>query len=558
MIKRIFRFNFISSLIIILTAFLFLAGTLYNYFTNLQMKDLEVKINLIEFSVLKDGVDYLKTLNLNDSRITWIDKNGKVLYDNRVDESTMENHLSRQEVKDALNIGTGKSSRLSITLTTKNTYYAKKIKNGTVIRMSYEANTILNMFGFIAKPMLFVFIFELIFSLFLASKLSKRFLEPINSINLDNPLDSNTYEELTPLLTRIEQQNRLIKKQMNNLQKSYDEFLAITSSMNEGILLLDKNGDVVSINKRAVAFFEIKNDAKNSNILTINRSVEMQKLLENTTQKKHTEIILGLRGRKYQVVGSPILSDGELTGIAILMFDITEKAEAVKMRREFTANVSHELKTPIQSIMGSAEIMKNGLVSKKDMSHFLDRIFNESKRLVTLIDDIIRLSRLDEKIVQPPLKNINLKELVNAVCITLEKEAQRNFVTINIFGEKLFLKGIYQLIWEILYNLTENAIKYNKKNGRIDITFGEEHGSVFIMVSDTGIGIPKEEQNRIFERFYRVDKSHSKETGGTGLGLSIVKHAAEYMNAKIEIVSEESIGTSIKVIFLRDLGDLVN
>lgn len=540
MTKRIFRSIILVAFVVLLSCFALFLGVLYQYFGSVQSDQLKNELTFAVNGVETEGMTYLNSLEVNNCRLTLVDENGKVLYDNVSDPAKMENHADREEIIEAMKTGYGESSRYSSTLTEQTLYYARKLSNGSVLRISVSRMTTLSLVLAMMQPFFFVVGLALILSLFLASRLSKKIMKPLEDINYDRPLENDTYEELAPILTRMEQHHNMIKNQREELLSKKKEFTAITKRMQEGLVLLNAKGEILSINPAAEDFFETDRKAEGSDFITIERSTEITETLEKAGENGYAEIQVSRKGREYLLRASKV-DDG---GIVILIFDIADKVFGERNRREFTANVSHELKTPLQSIMGSAELLENNLVKEEDVPVFIGRIRNEAVRLVSLIDDIIKLSSLDEK-AELPFEDINLLELATNEVNSLREIAEAKNVSISISGKPVVMSGVKQLVHDIIYNLCENAIKYNKDGGNVEVTVGD----CFVRVKDTGIGIAPEHNDRIFERFYRVDKSHSRQIGGTGLGLSIVKHAAEFMNAQIELESEEGVGTCITVNF---------
>ena len=492
------------------------------------------------------GTDYLSQLTAGRYRLTWIAADGSVLYDTRTDAESLENHASRAEVSQALTTGTGESTRYSSTLMEKTMYYAQRLADGTVLRISISRATV----GMIAvgmiQPLLIVLIVALILSGLLARRLSRRIVDPLNSLDLEHPLDNDAYEELSPLLKRIHRQHVEIQTQLRELHERTDEFTQITGSMREGLVLLDEHGSILSINAAAQALFGADAQCVGRDFLTIERSHEISAAIQAAVADGHSEVRAERAGRVYQFDISRITSNGKFLGTVILAFDITEQEFAERNRREFTANVSHELKTPLQGIIGSAELIENGMVKPEDMPRFIGHIRTEAQRLVALIADIIRLSQLDEG-VEMPKENVELLSLAGEVADALRPAADKRSLTISVDGQTAVVFGVRRLLYEMLYNLCDNAIKYNRPDGSVRIHVESRAQDAVVSVLDTGIGIAPEHQSRIFERFYRVDKSHSKASGGTGLGLSIVKHAAMYHGGKVELESQVGSGTEIRV-----------
>ena len=548
MTSKIFRSIIITSFTTIFVTLVIIIGILYGYFSDIQRQQLKLQLRLAAQGVNDEGVIYLENVSEEDCRFTLISDDGRVLYDTESNPSDMDNHLERSEVKEALKNGEGESSRFSSTLLEKNMYIAQRLDNGSVIRISVTQHSIVLLVLGILQPIVVILIFSVIISIFVAHKMSKRIITPINNLNLDKPLENDTYDEISPLLTRIEQQNREINHQIKKLKKSHDEFSAIIDNMNEGLVMLGKDGHIVAINTAAEKLFNTGKECIGKDFLTVERSVDIDKAIKDAAESGKSEINIKRAGRIYQLNISKIGDQSHKNGIIILSFDISEKVLAEKTRKEFTANVSHELKTPLQTIMGSAELMQSGLAKKEDTNAFLSNIRSESERLVTLIDDIIRLSQLDEQ-TEFKKEKVDIFETAKEVKNELEPFADKHKIKIELSGESIVTDGVARLVHEIIFNLAENAIKYNKENGNVKIDVKNENGKAAVTVKDNGIGIPHEDLPRIFERFYRVDKSRSKQIGGTGLGLSIVKHAAECLGALITVNSTPNEGTEFKVIF---------
>ena len=549
MTKRIFRAICLVALAVFLASVTLIMGILYDYFSQVQQNQLRIEAGLAARGVEENGAAYFDGLDTQSYRITWIGADGTVLFDSDSDASTMENHLEREEVKQAMASGYGHSARYSSTLMERLLYSAQRLEDGSVIRLAITQNSVLTIMLGLIQPVLLVSLVAVILALALASRVSKTVVRPLNELNLDEPLNNEGFDELSPLLRRIDSQQRQLKGQALELKQKKDEFLAVTSNMSEGLVLLNSSGTILSINNAALTILDADKSCVGQDILTVNRSLEMQKLLEEARTGQRSETKLCLSGREYQLDASPIISGGNIGGVALLLFDITERENAEQLRREFTANVSHELKTPLHSISGCAELMKNGMVKPEDTVRFAGQIYSEAQRLINLIEDIIRLSRLDEGAEDMQRERIDLYALSASVIDSLGNEAKENKITVELCGGPAFIWGVRQLVSGMIYNLLDNAIKYNKANGSVKLSVSNEGEFSLLNVSDTGIGIPPEHQSRVFERFYRVDKSHSKEVGGTGLGLSIVKHSAMVHNAKIDLQSTPGKGTSITVRF---------
>lgn len=549
MTKKIFQSIIIVAATVLLASLTIILGVFYEYFGNIQKGQLTDELNLASVSVIKDGVDYLEQLQSDHYRLTWIDTDGTVLYDTETGNEELENHKDRAEVKTAFEKGIGESTRYSATLMEKTRYYAKRLEDGTVLRISAKyATTGLLVLGML-QPIIFIIIGALLLSGVLASRLSKRIVEPLNNLDLERPLENETYEEISPLLNRINRQSSEISKQLCRLEEKTDEFNQITESMKEGLVLLDNKGIVLSINPAARTIFGSDTQgAVGHDFLRLDRSRTLSAAIEKTFEEGHSEIRIERMGREYQLDISRIESAGKVLGAVMLAFDITEQEYAERNRREFTANVSHELKTPLQGIIGSADLIETGMVKPEDMPRFIGHIRKEATRLVALIEDIIRLSQLDEGN-ELPCEEFDLMDIAEEVEQNLESAAGARDITLSLSGRNAIMYGVRRLMYEIVYNLCDNAIKYNLSGGKVEIMVDRKDEEAVLCVKDNGIGIAPEHQDRVFERFYRVDKSHSKSSGGTGLGLSIVKHAVQYHHGKLELKSEIGKGTEITVHF---------
>jgi len=544
MTKRIFRATLLVGVAVLIASLALVMGVLYSYFGRVQESQLRDELSLAAVGVEKNGTDYLRALQSHQYRITWVRADGTVVYDTQVDAETMENHAQRQEIQQALAAGEGESSRYSSTLLQKTVYYAQRLPDGTVLRLSAVRVTagvlVLNML----QPILLVLAAALILSGVLAGRLARRITEPLNRLDLEHPLENDTYEELAPLLRRMEHQRRQIDRQMGELRQRSEEFDQITGSMNEGLVLLDEAGAILSINPAARRLLDAGGDCVGQDFLTVDRDVTMSDALRQAAEQGHSEFRGERNGREYQFDVTRIQTEGRTAGTVLLVFDVTERAFAERNRREFTANVSHELKTPLQGIIGSAELLENGMVKPRFVGH----IRAEAQRLVTLIGDIIRLSQLDEG--EPmPTEPVELLAVAREAAENLRSAAKTRNVTVEVTGTPATVSGVRRLLYEIVLNLCDNAIKYNTEGGRVEVEVAQDGGTAAVTVRDTGIGIPPEHQSRVFERFYRVDKSHSKASGGTGLGLSIVKHAVQYHHGVIQLKSEVGKGTEIRVTF---------
>ena len=547
MTSKIFRSIFTTSLVVLLATLVIITSFLYNYFTNIQINQLKDELSIASVGTEQSGEEYLEALKSDNYRLTWVASDGTVLFDSQADKAVMDNHLDREEITEAFETGKGSSARRSATLTEKTLYEAFLLSDGTVLRISVNRTSGFVLLLGMMYPVIIVIIIAVIISAVLAHKMSKRIIEPLNKLDLDNPTENNAYEEIAPLLRRIHKQNMKIERKATELNRRKDEFELITKNMREGLLLLDKNRRILTINSSATAIFGTDKKCVGKEFLTINRRHEITSAIEKALTDGHSEIRANLNEKEYQFDISRIETSGETVGAVLLAFDITEQADAERLRREFTANVSHELKTPLQTITGSAELMENGLVKPEDMPRFVGHIREEATRLVTLVEDIIRLSQLDEQ-TDLPKENVSLYEVANEVCGVLRDSADKKDIELLLSGDSGVVYGVKHLLFEVIYNLCDNSIKYTPDGGKVDISVSETEKEVTLTVSDNGIGIAPQHQARIFERFYRVDKSHSKKSGGTGLGLSIVKHAVQYHGGKISIQSEENKGTSVTVV----------
>ena len=548
MTKKIFQAIMIAAGAVLLASLVIILGCLYDYFGNVQERQLEDELSLAAAAVEEDGLEYLEDISSDRYRLTWLAENGDILYDTQADGQSMENHADREEIIEAMQSGTGHSSRYSATLLEKTVYCARRLGDGTILRISVSRATVGVILLGMLQPFFIVLIVALILAGILASGISRRIVVPLNRLDLEKPLENDTYDELAPLLGRINQQHSQIDQQLKILQRKNDEFAQVTGNMKESLVLLNEKGVILSINPAAQKLFGTDRFCVGEDFLTIDRSTDMRLAIQSAMSDGHSEIRTERGGKMYQFDISRIESDGAFAGAVLLAFDITEQAFAENIRREFTANVSHELKTPLQSIMGSAELIENGLVKKEDMPRFIGHIRTEAARLVSLIDDIIRLSQLDEGCAMQR-ESVDLYETAAGAAEALKGAADAAKVKVTVSGESVVINGVPSLLSEIIYNLCDNAIKYNTEGGSVDITVSEKDNEAVVTVSDTGIGIPAEHQARVFERFYRVDKSHSKSSGGTGLGLSIVKHAVQYHNGRITLKSEPGNGTTITVAF---------
>ena len=544
MTSKIFRSTVFVAALVLLSSLSVILGVLYNHFTDVQVAQLKDELSLAVTGTEQYGNAFLENVEADRFRVTWIDKDGTVLFDTQADQSAMENHADREEIREAMETGTGSAVRNSFTMTEQTYYEAMRLYDGTVLRVSANQASAWALMIDLLWPIVLIAVLAIGLSLVLARRMARKIVGPLNGLDLERPLANDTYEELSPLLRRINRQHLQIEAQMRKLRRKADEFSQITSHMQEGLVVLDKETNIRSINSAAVKIFGAEENSVGSSFFRLGGSNALRPALNDALDRGHGTATLAENGRVYRFDMSRIRSDGRLLGAVILAVDVTEAQNAEQLRREFSANVSHELKTPLQSIIGSAELLESGMVRPEDAPRFVGHIRREAARLVDLIEDIIRLSQLDEGIA-PTMEDVDLLALAREVKTILEPCAAEKDVRIEVSGQGFPLTGVRRMLQEVIYNLCDNAVKYNVPGGRVQIRVEGRK----LTVSDTGIGIPQEHQDRIFERFYRVDKSHSKASGGTGLGLSIVKHAVAYHNAKITLDSAPGKGTLITIQF---------
>ncbi len=549
MTAKLFRTSMAVAVSVMVLSIALFMGMLYQYFSDQMMTELESETWLVSRGVELDGMDYLNGLHTT-SRVTWVAADGTVLYDNEADASTMENHTDREEIREALTSETGTAQRFSSTLSEQTLYVTQRLSDGTVIRLASAQKTVGLLLISMIQPILIILVLSLLLSAVLASRLSKGLIKPILSLDLEHPEDCETYDELTPLLSRLKRQNDTIQQQMNLLKQRQTEFAALTDNMSEGFLLLDRQGHVLSHNSGALRLLGVEEPEGEVNVLVLNREEPFRQAVDEALSGKRSQQMLHLNGRYCKLLANPVLADGKPAGAVLVLLDVTEQEQRDELRREFTANVSHELKTPLTSISGIAEIMQSGMVKPEDIQSFAGDIYQEAQRLIALVEDIIRLSRLDEGAESLERESVNLLSVAQDVARRLDSAAQKAGVTLKVMGLSVEVRGIPSVLDEMVYNLCDNAIKYNHPGGTVNVTVAPaDDGSAEVTVEDTGIGIPVEDQSRVFERFYRVDKSHSKEIGGTGLGLSIVKHGASLHGAQIHMDSQVGRGTSVQLLF---------
>lgn len=544
MANKIFRSTIFVAVVVLLCSLGVVMGVLYDHFSSVQLEQLKNELSLAVTGTEQYGNAFLENLEPERFRLTWVDRDGTVLFDNQVDQTAMSNHGDRQEIQDALRLGTGSAVRSSETLTEQTFYEARRLADGTVLRISASQKSVFSLLLGMLWPVILICVMAIALSAVLARRMAQKIVEPLNDLNLEEPLKNDVYEEISPLLHRIQRQHNQIRSQMETLRRKTDEFEQITGNMQEGLVLISGEGTILSINPAAKALFSAEESCVGKNFLAIDRSSAMRTAVNDALDKGRGYARAARNGREYQFDLSRICSDGVVIGAVVLAFDITERSNAEQLRREFTANVSHELKTPLQGIIGSAELLESGLVKPEDQPRFLGRIHQEAARLVRLIEDIIGLSQLDEGVALPT-ETVDVLEIAREVAATLAPAADEKQVTLDISGNGQCIQGVRRLVYEIVYNLCDNAVKYNVPGGTVFVRWEGKQ----LTVRDTGIGIPAEHQSRVFERFYRVDKSHSKASGGTGLGLSIVKHAAAHHGATLALESTPGKGTCITVTF---------
>lgn len=549
MTKPIFRSICAAALSVFLITFSLIMWALYGYISTMQQSQLDQQTELAARGVEQSGMEYLEGLSLGKYRITWIDGEGEVLYDNKSDSESMDNHLEREEIQEALASGHGQSSRYSSTLMERYLYSAQRLEDGTVIRLSVAHSSLVLILLGMLQPSLGIIGVALLLSFFLAGRLSRRIVKPLNNLNLDHPLENEGYDQLSPLLRRIYSQQNQLKHQREDLERKQNELDVIVGNMKEGMVLLDQKGRVISMNKAARRFLDAEESGGGEDFLEISRNLNLQQAVEQAGRGERAGATVTLQGRIIQISAAPVISEQGISGTAVVLFDITEKEMAEKQRREFTANVSHELKTPLHAISGYSELIKCGMVPEEKVAPFAGKIYDETQRLIRLVEDIINLSRLDEGAGQSQRVPVDLYQMAEEVVQSLKTAAKENQIEVELSGGSAQVLGIPELIHSIIYNLCDNGIKYNRRNGRVSLLVETFRDEAVLTVKDTGVGIPKEESERIFERFYRVEKSRSKEVEGTGLGLSIVKHAAQIHGAGIKVDSQVGAGTSIQLRF---------
>lgn len=549
MTKKIFKSIMFVCALVLAVGLAAVMGILYSNFDGQMRKELSKEAAYLAYGVEQQGVDYLKNIKDKSSRITYIDQDGTVLFDNEADISEMKNHSDRTEFQKAEKYGAGESSRYSDTLSEKTIYYALRLKDNTVLRVSGTQDSVLALVKNLILPLCGLLCLMLILSGIMASAISKRIVKPINELNLENPEENQIYEELSPLLSKIHRQNREIQNQLELAKQQQEEFSLITENMQEGLIVIDKYTMILSANSSAWGLFHMDRVCQGESVYCLDREEEFRHAIEQVLEGEHTELILKLNGSDIQLIANPVIRDKKTEGAVVLLVNVTEKLERESLRREFSANVSHELKTPLTSISGFAEIMQGGLVKNEDIPKFAGRIYKEAQRLLQLVEDVIQISQLDEEKTSYVWEPVDVYQVCKNAFESLKEKAKRLNVHLYICGERMKMEAVHTLLEEAVYNVCDNAIKYNRNDGSVSVFLTQTAQEIQIVVKDTGVGIPKEDQDRVFERFYRVDKSHSKEIGGTGLGLSIVKHAVGALKGSVILRSEEGNGTEVTLRF---------
>ena len=545
MTKKIFKSIMFVCALVLAVGLAAVMGILYSNFDGQMRKELSKEAAYLTYGVEQQGVDYLKNIKDKSARITYIDQDGTVLFDNEADVSEMKNHSDRTEFQKAEKYGAGESSRYSDTLSEKTIYYALRLKDGTVLRVSGTQDSVLALVENLIFPLCGLLGLMLILSGIMASAISKRIVKPINELDLESPEENRIYEELSPLLSKIHRQNREIQNQLELAKQQQEEFALITENMQEGLIVIDKYTMILSANSSAWNLFHMDRVCQGESVYCLDREEEFRHAIEQVLSGEHTELVLKLNGSDIQLIANPVIRDKKTEGAVVLLVNVTEKLERESLRREFSANVSHELKTPLTSISGFAEIMQGGLVKNEDIPKFAGRIYKESQRLLQLVEDVIQISQLDEEKTSYVWEPVDVYQVCKNAFESLKEKAKRLNVHLYICGERMKMEAVRTLLEEAIYNVCDNAIKYNRNDGSVSVFLTQTAQEIQIVVKDTGVGIPKEDQDRVFERFYRVDKSHSKEIGGTGLGLSIVKHAVGALKGSVILRSEEGNGTEI-------------
>ena len=552
MTKKIFKSNIVVAAAVLIFGIACVMAILYQHFGKEINGELKKEASYLSYGVEQEGIDYLKQINEKDDRITYIAEDGTVLYDNMADVESMENHSERKEVQEALKTGSGYAERTSKTLAQKTIYYALRLPDHSVLRVSSTQFSIFVLLMELIPPIIGIIIVMLIIAVIVSAHMANKIVEPINNLDLEHPEDNQVYDEVGPLLSKIYKQNRQIKNQLEAARRNQEEFGIITENMQEGLLVIDSYTMILSGNSSAWRMFQLKNPKIGDSIYSLNRNEDFRLLIEQVLKGQHGSVLLHMGSEAIQMIANPVNREHKVVGAVILLMNETEKVEREQLRREFSANVSHELKTPLTSISGFAEIIQDGFVKEEDVRKFAGRIYNEAQRLITLVEDTIKVSQLDEGENPYEWEKLDVYMVVKDVCGRLKEVAEKKNVHLYIDGDKMMLTTVHPILDEVIYNLCDNGIKYNRDDGTVSIHLRDLGDNVEIRVKDNGIGIPGEDQNRVFERFYRVDKSHSKAIGGTGLGLSIVKHGVTFLGGTLKMVSEVGKGTEITMAFPKE------
>lgn len=547
MTKKIFKSSILVAAAVLIFGIACVMAILYQHFGKQINTELKKEATYLVYGVEENGIDYLKQIKEKDDRITYIAEDGTVLYDNQADAATMENHGDRKEIQEALKTGSGHAERTSKTLSQKTLYYALRLSDNSVLRVSSTQYSVWVLLMELVPPLIGIAVVMLILAAIMSVHMANKIVEPINNVDLEHPEENQIYEEVGPLLSKIYKQNRQIKSQLEAARRNQEEFGIITENMQEGLLVIDPYTMILSGNSSAWRIFQVNEPGIGQSVYSLDRDEDFRKVIEHVLEGKHGNALLRLDNEFVQLIANPVARDGKIVGAVLLLMNETEKIQRENLRREFSANVSHELKTPLTSISGFAEIIQDGFVKEEDVKKFAGRIYREAQRLIQLVEDTIKISQLDEGENPYEWENADIYSVARNVCGNLKEIAQKKNVHLYIDGERLICHTVRPIFEEVLYNLCDNGIKYNKDNGTVTIHLKDLGDSIQISVEDNGIGIPREDRNRVFERFYRVDKSHSKEIGGTGLGLSIVKHGVAFLGGTLELTSEVDSGTEITV-----------
>lgn len=546
MTKRILKSILVVSVAVIVMSTTLTMGILYRYFGKQIGKELRREAAYLAIAVEKEGMEAFESLPPEAERVTYIAEDGSVLFDSEADEDSMENHGQREEIKEASEKGSGTAVRTSDTLSKKTLYYALRLKDNSILRVSSEQYNVPGIVGGMIQPVLIMLVIMAVLSYLIAARLSRNIVNPINALDLEHPEENQIYDEIAPLLTKINRQQKSLQKEISDAKRQQEEFSMITENMEEGFVVIDSHTEILSNNSSALNLLGAEPEKGRRSVLALNRSEDFQNAVERVLAGQHVLANMDLAGTSCQVTANPVYHENQVTGAVLLIQDVTERMRGEQMRREFTANVSHELKTPLTSISGFAEIIQDGYVKPEDTKKFAGRIFKEAQRLITLVNDVIKISQLDEGKIQFEKETVDLYEETREIFKHLEPKAEEAGVHLYLYGPHIKVNTVKTILEEILTNLCDNGVKYNKPGGSLTVTLSQDGEATQVVVEDTGIGIAQEDKNRIFERFYRVDKSHSKAIGGTGLGLSIVKHGSLFLGAKMKV--ESSLGEGSRFI----------